>query len=63
MGKFSSKPKAGPSAEEIRKQEEARINAENKKALAASEAKRQSLRARAVSGDEDVVSRKTLLGQ
>lgn len=63
MGKFSSKPKSGPSAEEIRAEEEAAIKAENEKALKASEAKRQSLRARAVSGEEDVVGRKTLLGQ
>lgn len=64
MGKFSSKPKSGPSAEEIRKQEQERADLEAREALDKSEANRLKLRSRAFGGeDKEQITRKTLLGQ
>lgn len=59
------KPKAGPSAEEIRTQEEARIKQENLTAIQESESKRSLLRSQALGGggDDDKITRKKLLGE
>ncbi len=63
MGKFSSKPKSVDTAA-IRKQEEAKIRKENLEALQASEKRRSELRKRAFAeGEEEQITRKTLLGK
>lgn len=62
MGLF--KPKAGPSADDIRAEEEARIKAENLEAIQESEKNRSLLRSQAFnSEDEDKITRKKLLGE
>lgn len=56
----------GPSAEEIRADEQAKIKAENLKALKEQEEKRQTLRSRLLATDEDddaEIKRKRLFGQ
>lgn len=62
MGKFSSQPSSGPSAEEIRAQEQERASTEAREALDKSEANRLALRSQAFGEDEEAVSRKTILG-
>lgn len=64
MGIFGSKPKSGPSAEDIRAQEEKASQERAQKALVESEAKRKALRQRqsGATAEEDI-SRKTLFGQ
>lgn len=54
----------GPSAEEIRAQEEAKIRSENRKQLVAQESRRSKLR-KSLTGaeDEDQVQRKRLFGE
>ena len=55
---------AGPSAEEIRAQEEAKIRAENRKQLVVQESRRAKLRKSLTGGeDEDQVQRKRLFGE
>jgi len=64
MGKFSPSKPSGPSASEIRAQEEARIKADNLKAAQESESKRARLRSRAFNeSEEENTNRKQLLGQ
>ena len=55
----------GPSAEEIRAEEEAKIKAENLTALKEQESRRQTLRGRLAVGEEDdaEVRRKRLFGE
>lgn len=56
---------AGPSAEEIRTQEEAKIREEQKQTLVSAESRRAKLRKQLVSRDEDEeeIQRKRLFGE
>ncbi len=66
MGIFKPKKPKTPDAEQIRKEEQAKLDAENKAALIESEKKRRAFRNRlaaASGGEEDQVGRKALLGQ
>ena len=71
---FFKKPKAarapvvpaGPSAEEIRTQEEAKIREEGRQALISAESRRSALRRQLVGGedeDEEEIKRKRLFGE
>ena len=58
------KEKRGPSAAQIRKEEETKIRQENLTAQKAQEERRRSLRSRLVAGeDEEELQRKVLLGE
>lgn len=60
---FGGGVKKGPSAEEIRKQEQAKMDKENLARMQEQEAKRASLRANLLSvEDEDEINRKKLTG-
>ena len=65
MGFFAPKVKSGPSAAEIRAQEEAKLKEENFARIKAQEKKRSSLRAglSETVDEEGDISRKTLFGE
>ena len=64
VSKFSSKPKSGPSAEQIRKEEKAAMDKENLARINEQETNRSKLRQNLLAGeDEDEIEKKKLLGQ
>jgi hypothetical protein len=66
MGIFKPKKPKTPDPEQIRKEEQARIEARDKKAILESNKKRRAFRNRlaaASGGEEDEVGRKQLFGQ
>lgn len=63
MGFFKSKVKAGPSAAQIRAEEQAKIKAENLQAIQQQESLRQRLRTRTLAPEDEEIERKRLLGE
>ena len=63
MGIFSSKAPSGPSAAEIRAEEEEASKQRASKSLVESEQRRQALRQRQAGTVNEEISRKTLFGQ
>lgn len=63
MGFLKSSTPRGPSASQIRKEEEARIKKENLQALRQQESQRQRLRSNVLDPDDEEIQRKKLLGE
>lgn len=60
---FGSKTPRGPSAGQIRSEEEAKIKKENLAALSAQEQKRAGLRGQLLQPEDEEIGRKRLFGQ